>query len=153
MTKLKDIINKIDVYLLGNRVTALGILAMCAGIYGFINSPAVANPGKHILWGKLIASLTFDAGFFLTGTTAAGLTTRKFYRKTMQHINEHGKLDERYINTILSYAGTEGFVECNDQCTGYCQIQGIYLAARDMGQLDVFRECKRKNSKNWVPNF
>ncbi len=41
----------------------------------------------------------------------------------------------------------------NRKFTGYCQLQGLYLAAKRYGQLDVFYAAKSAVSNNILPNF
>ena len=45
--------------------------------------------------------------------------------------------------------GNEG----RKQCIGYCDLQGIFLAAREKGQLDEFYQAKMGATRNILPNF
>jgi len=47
----------------------------------------------------------------------------------------------------------DGMFAANARFLGYCQIQGLYLAARKYRQLKTFNEVKKEASKNIFPNF
>ena len=69
--------------------------------------------------------------------TAGGVQTPESYDKTIDHIERVGSIDAKWIEPKLRQ---------------YCVRQGVYLACRDTGNLDVFKEaCKEE--KIYIPNF
>ena len=131
---LNDVINNLYVGLAGDRVDLIAKI----GAAGCISAAAISNSG---LW---VVPLPFFAG--LIGYTKLGLSTLKYYKRTSAHIKKFGRLDRRFAETLIK--GTE-----NRKFTGYCQLQGLYLAAKRYGQLDVFYAAKSAVSNNVLPNF
>mgnify|MGYP001591529453 CR=1 FL=1 len=113
----------------------------------------IASLGLHLLDG--------ENGFFLStllGTingvailsllaTKCSAGTLHFYHRTEQHIEKYGLLKPRVVELWMA-TRTENMPEL-----GYCQQQGIYLAARKHGQLYAFYEAKEKASKVKIPHF
>jgi hypothetical protein len=127
--------------LLGNRATVVG--------YALI---AIWQAAPHLApqeWKAPLAALTAPIGILgagIAGYTGFGLTVGHYYRLTAHHIQEHGRLDPRFAEAII--LGSE-----NRAFTGYCQQQGLYLAARDYGHLDVFEEVRQAYSNVRIPHF
>ncbi len=132
--KLTEIVNQLYVSLMGDRVNLASKITLAAGIYGLIRykDPLLLIPT--------------GLGLIFFVYTTEGLGTLKYYNRTSKHIKQFGKLDSEFAKTLIE--GTE-----NRKFTGYCQIQGMYLAAKKYGQLDAFYEAKKKYSKNIIPNF
>jgi hypothetical protein len=140
MGTLTEKINNLAVGLFGNRVSALGLGIMIAShFYPAPNS--IEHPVITGLYG-----ITSTAGIMMYFYTGFGLPTLRIYKRTKQHIRDWKKLDHDFF---IAYLGGD----VRKPFTGYCQLQGMYLAARDTGHLEEFRELKRKYSKNLLPNF
>jgi hypothetical protein len=133
MANLNDILDKIYVGLAGDRISLIAKIGCIAGIYGVENDS----------WPCIFIEIASGA---LIGYTSFGLRTLEYYIRTSKHIQEHGKLDLRFGERLIK--GTE-----NRKFTGYCQIQGLYLAAKKYNQLEAFYELKNSISKNIIPNF
>ena len=85
-------------------------------------------------------------GAFLAGSNAFGVITEKFYRKTREHILEFGAIDPLFFQKTM-----EGWED--EKYYGYCQLQGIFLAAKELNKVEEFRALKREHCKNIIPNF
>ncbi|MBS3082014.1 hypothetical protein J4416_03745 [Candidatus Pacearchaeota archaeon] len=139
--KLREKIKNGMVRLLGNRVTLGSALALTLGLV----TPSMLerdNIVKDLLMPLSIA--TAIVGVSGIASTKAGSSTYELYRRTKEHIQERGYLDERFVERVIKKSGNETF-------TGYCQQQGAYLAAREVGQENVFHEARRKYSNVCIP--
>ena len=163
MLGLEEIVNKCEkvkefctskvqdcyVGLVGNRLTMIGyslvgLIFSQDYIISEINSLNLDRPYELFLRFTL-AFLTGCAGGFLGGT-GLGISTYRNYKKSQKHIKEFGRLRKKYARVLI-----EGSENC---CfIGYCQQQGLYLAAKQAGQLDIFNEAKRKYSRVAIPFF
>ena len=84
--------------------------------------------------------------------TRFGKWTNKVYRKTCTSLKksiELGKdphIDERYFLQAI---------DCYERscAIGYCELQWMYLAAKEYWLEDEFFELKRRLAKNKIPNF
>jgi len=131
---LNDVINNLYVGLAGDRVDLFAKI----GVASCISAAAITESG---IWA---IPLPFLVG--LVGYTNFGLSTLKYYKRTSAHIKKFGRLDRRFAETLIK--GTE-----NRKFTGYCQLQGLYLAAKRYGQLEIFYAAKSAVSNNVLPNF
>lgn len=96
---------------------------------------------------RLVAAyVSIGLGVVALGTKC-GTGTVQFYCRTEQHIQKYGRLKPRVVELWITHK-TE-----NLSNFGYCQLQGIYLAAKKYDQLDAFYEAKNKVSKVKIPNF
>jgi len=130
---LSQIVDNLYVGVAGDRVNLISKAGMIGSVYGIVTD----DP----LW-----LIPFWASFLMWSYTTGGLSTLKYYRRTTKHIQKHDKLDLRFAKKLIK--GTE-----NRKFTGYCQLQGLYLASKKYGQLDVFNEAKKSVSNNILPNF
>ena len=80
------------------------------------------------------------------GDTLCGKNTLKLYKRTREHIRDFGRLDERFVKTVIRKGQ-------NERTYGYCEQQGVYLAALHEGQTEIFRNIQKKYSKVKVPFF
>ena len=138
---LKEKISKIGISLIGNRVTALG----CSMLSGSLTSLALSHEGQLLENHGLSMSLGY-VGALLLLQTELGSNTSRLYEKTVNHIKKFGRIEERFFDKV---------VPVNDMASpwdGYCQLQGVYLAARDYDQLNDFNRMRSK-SCNRIPNF
>jgi hypothetical protein len=132
--KLREIVDQLYVGVAGDRVNLISKIGIAGSLYGM----GVTESG---LW---ILPFTISTIFF--NYTLFGLSTLHYYRRSTKHIQDHEKLDLRFAKTLIK--GTE-----NRKFTGYCQLQGLYLAAKKYDQLDIFKEAKSSVSNNVLPNF
>lgn len=94
----------------------------------------------------LLSISAFTSGLLGIALTLNGRTTKKYYKKTKKHIELRGELAPEFIEKVIKKSE-------NSKVLGYCELQGIYLAARDTDNLDVFYQVKNKLSRNIIPNF
>lgn len=78
--------------------------------------------------------------------TPFSLITTKFYIKTKKHIQKFGTIREEFFLKSI-------WEESKSLFYWYCQLQWIYLAARELGKLDIYNELKTKYTENIIPNF
>lgn len=152
MGKLKtlgSIVEGLHVCLIGNRIMAFGMLSLGASFYALTSGVEFLLPSDasalDILATTAVDSATI-AGSFVLGYTHLGFGTLNLYNRTTAHIREHGGLEERYASTVFTSNSI-------DRVTGYCQIQGMYLAAAREGFADDFRRYQEMYSNNIIPNF
>ncbi len=130
---LSDIVEQAYVGLVGNRLNLLAKVGLLISAYTFDSSA-----GQQ-WWEALMYA---SAG--LMGATVFGCSTLEHYVSARDQIRHYGRLDDRYARTLM---------EKNKGCfSGYCQIQGLYLAAKKYSQLEVFMRAKKAYSKNVIPN-
>jgi len=133
ISNLKDL----RVRLVGNRmVLASNILSSAGGAYTFTHDMST--------WQEALAWLGVTAGLTLPSLLNVGEKTSSAYQRARSLIENHGRLSERYSAKIL---------EDDSKLFGYCVTQGLYLAAKEYDQLDVFEEAKQNYSDNIFPNF
>ncbi len=125
--------------LIGNRVTLAANLMAGGTVYTLLESN---NPGLRVL-----VSISIPAAGVILFGTQCGIGTSYFYQRTKKHIQKYGHLKPRVVELWITHK-TENMPE-----VGYCQLQGIYLAAKKYNQLDTFYEAKKKVSKVKIPNF
>jgi hypothetical protein len=137
--KIKEMIKDVYAATVGNRVMAIGTALMATGFGGMLT---VYDETNLMFWG---AAGIFLAGAPFVGISQFGIKTAQFYNWTKESIKECGHLDERFVKAVLGSEKIKPFI-------GYCQIQGVYLAAREKGQLEAFRQVRR-TIENKIPNF
>ncbi len=146
----KDKVLNLEAGLIGNRFAALGNSIMF-GYYGAFANEFWKVSEYHdfsaINSTMGFLGLTF-AGAAISGYNAGGWSTKKIYNKTKKHVKRFGKIDERFFRVCLGD-------DSRKKLTGYCQLQGMYLACRDYAPecLSEFYDLKTKHTKNMVPNF
>ncbi len=92
--------------------------------------------------------VTFGCGLsggVLTGTWF-GNGTAQAYKRTKKHILKNSRLDPRAIKALVGKNN-------DDKEVGYCELQGVYLAAKELEQLGAFYTGKEKYTKIHAPNF
>ena len=176
--KLKD-----NLFYLGNRVATLGRVAILTGTLAFALNPPKPTINSYQYYagrfnteitdpytGKIYSPISFREsadqtlgnlknvgygigliGIIFAGTsgilmTANGKTTKRIYERTKEYIGSRGQLEPEFVEQVIK--GSE-----NAKYFGYCELQGVYLAARETGNLEVFNKVKRKYSKIIIPNF
>lgn len=151
---LNELLNDARVAVVGNRVTLVS--ALLSALYSIGNAVAYAIPA----WNEPVASALKSGEFLYLSASALpgilgigglsrtkfGLGTLEFYKKTKRHIKTFGSLSPRFAGRAIKK--TE-----NKILTGYCQLQGMYLAAKELGQEEAFKEAKREFSNCLIPNF
>lgn len=133
------------VALIGNRITLASAIVFDLSISKFILN--ITEMEKHS--SETTAGLLFTAlfGVAFLQSTKCGIGTAEFYNATNDHIRRKGTLQEHVVKKWIEKA-----VE-KDSALGYCQLQGIYLAAKKHGMEELFFEYKKKYSVNRLPNF
>ena len=130
----------------GNRTTVLGYVI---GSYGFaFGLQGIFTGGALGILAFILGGATLVASKAVAELyTNYGRSTFEYYKRTERHIKKSGKLKKRFLKILMTK-------DCeNTKYLGYCEIQGAYLAAKKYGQLDVFKEVKKKYSHNVIPNF
>lgn len=124
----------------GNRISVLGfsVYSMSWASFSF---NIKESPSLTIL---SLAGLL--VGSSLLGGSGLGIGTYRHYKKTCKYLEETGNLDEEFVRKIIDRSENREFV-------GYCQLQGVYLAAKKHRQLESFFRYKRKYSNNLLVNF
>ena len=142
MSKLEDSVRSFIAGSVGNRVYLLGKVLLVGGIVSAShNEKMIMDPYQF---------MAVSSGALFCASTFCGYGTRKLYNRTREHIRRFGKLNPKFVKNVIrrSQQDYPGF----DLLIGYCQEQGAYLAARDMGQLGAFNDAKT-SSRNIIPNF
>jgi len=129
---LKEKVEDLYVALVGNKLTLAGNTIGFAGLYG-----AQTN----------LAAVTALIGFGVSAVTSCGIATVEYYRRTEDLIKRRGRLDPRTVELWIEHTTLNGAV------LGYCQQQGIYLAAKKYDQLETFTKVREKCSKVKIPHF
>jgi hypothetical protein len=134
---LGELVDYALVATIGNRITA-GATILSLNTFA-----------TYQIFGSLVGLLALTplcVAFPLFGVTLAGTSTLEYYHRSVKHIKRFERLDHRFATTLIK--GGE-----NDAIFGYCELQGMYLAARNYGQLDAFYKAKKEVSNNIIPNF
>lgn len=139
-----------DAYIrmIGNRVTAAAALSTLAIDYATYEAVSYfwdKNPLFAVLSaaGGIVATL-FSVSYVVD--TNCGSQTLRYFHRTEQRIKKKG-LSPRVVERWMTNT-TENLAQY-----GYCQQQGIYLAAKKHNQLDAFYQAKRKVSRVRIPHF
>lgn len=144
----------LECLLVGNRLTTLGraslLLPIPAANY-FIN---INNPNDLI---RSIGAFAILSPIFFWGGmeyfTWFGKETNKIYKRTKKHIKRYDKIDERFVKAI--FKGEECGAKYDDVSKkspfGYCEWQGVYLAARALGKNKEFNEIKQQYYRKKIP--
>lgn len=127
MSKLTNIVK----FLAMNRVTLLGYGFFTGGLAGL-----VIDFVKNDVETAGCSALSMLVGCYLFGITGFGKDTYNAYKDTKEHIQEHEKLDERFVNHHQVY----------------CSRQGVYMAAKELGYLDDYKKAM-KGKQGIIPNF
>ncbi|MFA6460818.1 MAG: hypothetical protein WCV90_01010 [Candidatus Woesearchaeota archaeon] len=139
--ELSDKVESLSVAIIGNRATAIAgtVLLYCAGKLLFDGSEMSAEEIKMCYWGL------FDGAMY-SAITKLGISTWRHYKRTLLEVKEKGSADVQFFKERMVRA---------EHCRtiGYCQIQGLYLGARQSRQLDNFYQAKRESSRLLIPNF
>lgn len=125
-----------------NRLAAANILFTGGFVAASVEVCKSSNPVLITILGitAAIHSMNIVAIAQFAGRTVLA------YERTKQHIQKFGRIDRRYLKTWLGH-------ESKYKITGYCQLQGMYLAAQEEGLTKEFAELKGTHTKNIVPNF
>ncbi len=138
---LTEKVEDLYVRLIGNKITATATLTVLGSLYVSVEK------SETTFSDKLSYGLLNLVAFFALVSTKCGAGTLYYYRRTEEHIQKYGGLKPRVVELWIAHT-TE-----NEGWLGYCQQQGIYLAAQKHGQLEAFYEAKNKVSKITIPHF
>ena len=136
---LKETVEDLYVRLVGNRLVLAASLSLASSTYAYIEADD--------------ANLRFGTGGIAIYAALAlmikkcGVGTLQFYRRTEESIQKYGRLKPRVVELWMVHKTENAFL------VGYCQQQGIYLAAKKHGQLEAFYEAKDKVSNVTIPHF
>lgn len=140
---LKSKLESIELYAMGNRVNLLGRLMTGIGVTDTIKG---ISYGSGMIYGEGEMGLILTSlGVFLEFVTLGGVTTPNYFKKTEKRI-KRGELTQGRVEKLIR--STE-----NNRFFGYCDVQGIYLAARKHKKLDVFKKAKKNVCNVRIPNF
>lgn len=137
---LKETLGNLEVRLLGNRLFALGMPLLFGG---FPASFMYLSNNDYRNFFLSIAATIVGAG--LVGINADGRFTFKSYQRTKGHIEQFGEIKPEFFREYIK--------DTNGRICGYCDVQGIYLAARELNKLESFYKNRREQSKCIIPNF
>ena len=138
---LTSLIKNTWISFVGNR---LNLLAISIGIPSIYALDTISHDQPYQ---GMLALVGLGIGLLTTGASGCGSGTKKFYRFVERNIERTGDLDQKFLERLISLK-TE-----NRSLFGYCQLQGMYLAARDYNQLEVFNQAKNNVSNCKIPNF
>lgn len=141
---LESVLRRIDRWgypIWANRIAAASYIAMPAGAAVWLAAPHWSLES----FGGFTVGLAGLAGAV---GTRFGRSTLRVYRRARRHIEREGRLDPRLSRRVIV-----GAQEPGNECIGYCEEQGLYLAARDSGQLEAFERARREYSTISVPHF
>lgn len=121
--------------------------------------------GNKISWGIYVTWLAMlssgDIGitlyglilliFSLPSASWFSIWTLSAYIRTLDHIEKHRGIDERFFKTFIRRDKDERY-------SWYCELQWMYLAAKALNQkhpwvLQQFFEMKAQFTQNKIPNF
>ncbi|MBL7100891.1 MAG: hypothetical protein ISS23_02975 [Nanoarchaeota archaeon] len=122
-------IKKIGKIMSINRVSLFGYTGL-AGV--LINCTAGLITGDNEFYINNPTILSFLASLACLIGTLGGLETYATYQRTKKHIQKHGTLDSLIVKEIDTY----------------CKRQGVYMAAKELGFLDCFKEYERKKGRS-----
>jgi len=128
-----------------NRVTLAMMPIYSSSIYGIMSYQNISNISDEPLRFGLLCCAAVVSGA-IAGYTSFGTSTGRMFRKIDRQIETDGCLNREYVTKVMCQPE-------NDCATGYCQIQGIYLAAKKHGKLAEFRKLQEKYSCNKIPHF
>jgi len=141
-----------DAYIrvVGNRVTAAAVVSTLAIDYATYEAVSYfwdKNPLFAVLSvaGGIVGTL-FSASYVVD--TKCGERTLHYFRRTEKRIKKKDRVLSPRVVELWMTRTTE-----NQALYGYCQQQGIYLAAKKHRQLEAFYEVKRKASRVRIPHF
>ncbi len=128
MKKLEKILKIVTM----NRPALIGYTLFASGLFGGIYSflendmNSLASNVCYLLGGA----------FILSGTDF-GSETYRVYEKTKEHIQKHECLDKEVVKLYSKF---------------YCERQGVYMAAKELGHLDEYKSLMKGKKVN-IPNF
>lgn len=121
-----------------NRITALSYVGIILPIlYSSISIDDSLSPFTYIL--QL-------SGGLCAWVTAFGTTTERTYRRTCDHIEKKWKIGRKFFKKIMKN-------DIDKEIMGYCQLQWMYLAAKEYWLEKKFLEMKKEFTNNLIPNF
>jgi len=136
---LTEKVENLYIRLIGNRLVLAASLSLASSTYVCIEAD-----DANFRFGT--SGIAIYAALALMLKKCGG-GTLQFYRRTEESIQKYGRLKPRVVELWMVHK-TE-----NAPQVGYCQQQGIYLAAKKHGQLDAFYEAKDKVSEVRIPHF
>jgi len=125
---------------LGNRVSALTNAVLAGSVY-----LAFSDTQNELL--PLLAMTGILGNVLVQPINQCGRKTVHHYRRTLEHIRRNGgRLGLRYVKKIIEKSENEPYI-------GYCQQQGLFLAAKKTGNVLVFRKLQKRYSNVVLPFF
>lgn len=139
--EFKNKLKEIEATLLGNRIAVIGN----ALLFGGFGAAAIRGCGQDL---GLPTAISMLGGWASASLAGCGVGTTEIYNRTMAHLQQFNRLDERFFDKVMKINKTQSIF-------GYCQLQGMYLACRDYSQetLPEFYKLKAERTKNIIPNF
>ncbi|GAB0174213.1 MAG: hypothetical protein HHAS10_00920 [Candidatus Altimarinota bacterium] len=97
--------------------------------------------------GEIETVIAFTAFLGAVLVCGGGRATKLYYDITKKHIKRTGTVDARFLSKVMNgYQGTK--------LLGYCELQGVYLAARNNGLSSEFKAAKKQSGmKVLIPNI
>ncbi len=133
-----DLCDKLGYYkvkALGHRIRTLSYPVLALGAYRSLSDTDITT----LAYSGLITIL----GICMYATSRRNITGRAYLytKKIYQRNNELS--EENFIESIRKSP--------NGKLHGYCEQQGIYLAAKELGYEDSFREAAKRASNVIIP--
>jgi len=139
MSKLTKALKNVYIGSIGNRVNLAGIASFVGGM---CYASYLSNGGQDIYPEMLVPVMLMGGGALVSTFTFFGTETVEHYNRTKEKFE---KCSEKNVSNYLA-----PFVN-ND---AYCTRQGAYLAAKETGYKEKFREAQKKATKRFrIPNF
>ncbi len=147
---LTDKLNDANILLFGNRVTLASELLVLGGAADAICDISGAGIATDL------SALT--VGLVGMGVTKAGFATLEYYHLAKDHFRKNSrstysssdKRFEAYFGRIIKVISNNSN---SPSCFGYCEEQGLYLAAKEFGFEDAFNRAHSKYSSIKIPHF
>ena len=145
----------------GNRINALGKLVFTSSVvasYFLINNLSEMRDQlgdfSHLVEPFLVFSPAFLAGMGIYSQiiTDCGKGTYEIYKRTKNHIQNFGGIDERFAKKIFEKKHDKISIK-DSSMRDYCELQGIYLAAKELNHANTFNELKKKYYNKSFPLF
>jgi|GEM_PF-3809134 len=139
MSKIGQIAKDAYIGMVGNRVNLAGLGLFLGGI-GFYYSRGNGE-GFQDYTNVVLGAACQISGMIANICTHFGEETIEQYHRAKEDFESYGRLREKYLENILS----------NDY---YCVRQGLYLASKETGYKEKFREAQKKATKRFrIPNL
>lgn len=115
-----------------NRVALLGYSMLASGLVGGIYSVL-----ERDMTSLAVSCSSILGGTFILSGTDFGNETYRIYERIKEHIQKNKCLDEEVVKLYSKF---------------YCERQGVYMAAKELGHLDEYKNLMKGKKVN-IPNF